>query len=337
MPRDSRPARANAFRCVQNNELRPLGAGELLDRAVTLFVRRFVPIVIVLAITIVPLFVLQAIATPESAHVVSDMGRILAAAGTAGTTRDPTADLEKLNAGLLPQLVFVLVAMLARLLMWSAIVYVIAAAYATGASPSVGDAYKVGANCWPAQLLVGIVFSVLGSICLMPLMLLYIAILAGIFALAFLHVNTAITVTFVILGIVVLFAAFAIVGSFVYMTYELATVYIVTESPNAVAAITAAIRRTVSRATWWRTVVAGLVVLAITQGGLLPLLFLAGLLVAVTHIDGLYFAIFGTGTILLDGLVAAFVVVYATDMRVRREGLDLVALTQAQPAQPLPG
>jgi len=38
----------------------------------------------------------------------------------------------------------------------------------------------------------------------------------------------------------------------------------------------------------------------------------------------LYFAIFGTGTILLDGLVAAFVVVYATDMRVRREGLDLV-------------
>ncbi len=322
---------------MQNTELRPLGAGELLDRAITLFVRRFVPIVIVLAITIVPLFVLQAVATPESAHVFNDMGRILTAAGTAGTTRDPTADLEKLNAGLLPSIGVAFVAGLARLLMWSAIVYVVAMAYINGTAPTVGDAYKVGINCWPAQLLVGIAFSILGSICLMPLVLLYIGILAGVFALAFLHVNTGITITFVFLGIAILFAAFALVGSFLYMTYELATVYVVTESPNAVAAITAAIRRTVSRATWWRTVVAGLVVLAITYGGSLPMLALAGLLVAVTHIDALYFAVFGTGTILLDGLVAAFVVVYATDMRIRREGLDLVALTQTPATQPQPG
>jgi len=322
---------------VQNTELRPLGAGELLDRAVTLFVRRFVPIVIVLAITIVPLFVLQAIATPESAHIFNDMGRILAAAGNAGTTRDPTADLEKLNAGLLPSIGVALVAALARLLMWSAIVYVVAMAYINGTMPTVSDAYKVGVNCWPAQLLVGIAFSVLGSICLMPLILLYIGILAGVFALTFLHVNPVITIVFLIVGIVILFAGFALVGSFVYMTYELAAVYVVTEAPNAVAAITAALRRTASRATWWRTVVAGLVILAITQGGLLPLLFLSGLLVAVTRIDALYFAVFGTGTVLLDGLVAAFVVVYATDMRIRREGLDLVALTHAPEPQPQPG
>jgi len=47
--------------------------------------------------------------------------------------------------------------------MWSAIVYVIAMAMRPGIS-SVGDAYKVGANCCrPAAG--GIVFSVLGSIC----------------------------------------------------------------------------------------------------------------------------------------------------------------------------
>jgi len=64
MPRDSRSARANAPRGVQNTELRqtelrPLGAGELLDRAVTLFVRDFVPIVTVLAVVIVPLVILS--------------------------------------------------------------------------------------------------------------------------------------------------------------------------------------------------------------------------------------------------------------------------------------
>jgi hypothetical protein len=87
----------------------------------------------------------------------------------------------------------------------------------------------------------------------------------------------------------------------------------------------------------WRTIVAGLVVVAITQGGLLPLILLGALVTAMTHIDAAYFAIFGTGTILLDGLVAAFLVVYAMDVRVRREGLDLFPLAPPEAAQPAPG
>lgn len=311
-----------------NTKLRPLGAGELLDRAVTLFVQRFVPIVIVIAVTIVPLFVLQALVAPQSAHVLTDVGKILSSTSSAGGgSTEAIADLAQINASMVPAFGVSLVALLLRILMWSAIVYVIATVYTTGVVPTVRDAYTVGINCWPAQVLVGLAFAVIGGICFFPLMIVYFLIFIIVLGLSAIKVSGVIVALVAIVLFLALLAAFAVVGSFVYMTYELAAVYVVTESPNAIEAISAAIRRNASRDMIWRTIVAGLVVVAITQGGLLPLILLGALVTAMTHIDAAYFAIFGTGTILLDGLVAAFLVVYAMDVRVRREGLDLFPLT----------
>jgi hypothetical protein len=338
MPGDSRAARANAFHRVLNTKLRPLGAGELLDRAVTLFVQRFVPIVIVIAVTIVPLFVLQALVAPQSAHVLTDMGKILSSTSSAGGgSSEAIADLAQINASMVPAFGVSLVALLLRILMWSAIVYVIATVYTTGVVPTVRDAYTVGINCWPAQVLVGLAFAVIGGICFFPLMIVYFLIFIIVLGLSAIKVSGVIVALVAIVLFLALLAAFAVVGSFVYMTYELAAVYVVTESPNAIEAISAAIRRNASRDMIWRTIVAGLVVVAITQGGLLPLILLGALVTAMTHIDAAYFAIFGTGTILLDGLVAAFLVVYAMDVRVRREGLDLFPLAPPEAAQPAPG
>jgi hypothetical protein len=39
----------------------------------------------------------------------------------------------------------------------------------------------------------------------------------------------------------------------------------------------------------------------------------------------LYFAVLGAGSVVLEGIVAAFVVVFAVDFRVRREGFDILA------------
>jgi hypothetical protein len=73
-----------------------------------------------------------------------------------------------------------------------------------------------------------------------------------------------------------------------------------------------------------RTIVGGLIVFVVSYVGSLPLLAVAVTLTAVTHVDALYFAIVGVGSVLLEGLVAAFVVVFATDVRVRREGFDIL-------------
>ncbi len=324
------------FSCVQNTELRPLGAGELLDRAVTLFVRRFVPIVIVLALAIVPLMIVQALISPNAADVLSNVGTILGSASNPAGAAKASAAIQRYNSGLPGIIGFSFIAAVVRLLMWSAIVAVIAAAYTSDRVTSPRDAYVIGINCWPAQLLVGLAFMVVGGVCSVPLAIVYFVIVAIVVGLIAVNLGIAAAIFGVIAGIAFL-GALAIFASFVYMTYELAATFVVTESTNAVAAIQTAIRRVSSRATFWRTAVAGLVVFAITQGLALPVAFLAGFLAAITHISALYYAILGTGTIVLDGLVASFVVVYATDVRIRREGLDLIALTIPDQPHPVPG
>ena len=62
-----------------------------------------------------------------------------------------------------------------------------------------------------------------------------------------------------------------------------------------------------------------------SQAGSIPLIVVGALASAATHIDALYFAVIGAGAVLLEGLVATFVVVYAVDVRVRREGWDIIA------------
>jgi hypothetical protein len=321
---------------VQTTELRPLGAGELLDRAVTLFVRRFVPIVIVLALAIVPLMVVQAIISPNAADMLSNIGSIFTAASNPSGAAKAQEAIQRYNSGLPGIIGFSFLAAVVRLLMWSAIVAVIATAYTADRVTSPRDAYIIGINCWPAQLLVGLAFMVVGGVFAIPLMIVYFVIVAVVVGLVAINMGVAAAIFGVVAALAFL-CALAIFASFVYMTYELAATFVVTESPNAVAAIQTAIRRVSSRATFWRTTVAGLVVFAITQGLTLPVAFIAGFLTAITHISALYYAILGTGTILLDGLVASFVVVYATDVRIRREGLDLIALTIPDQPQPVPG
>ena len=74
-----------------------------------------------------------------------------------------------------------------------------------------------------------------------------------------------------------------------------------------------------------RTIVGGLVVFVVSEVGALPLVAVGATVTALTHVDVLYYAIVGLGTVLLEGIVAAFVVVYAVDVRVRREGFDIIA------------
>src|ERR1700730_10865300 len=113
------------------------------------------------------------------------------------------------------------------------------------------------------------------------------------------------------------------------MTYQVASAAVVIEGVSPISAITLGIRRTTSRQTWWRAVVGGLILFVVTQGAVLLFAGVGLTLGAVTRIPSLSFAILGIGQIIVDGLLAVFVVVFATDIRVRREGLDLVAMTGA--------
>jgi hypothetical protein len=109
-----------------------------------------------------------------------------------------------------------------------------------------------------------------------------------------------------------------------YMAYNLAAVAVVTEQLEPSAAIGAGLRRAFRRPTAVRSLVAGLIVSALSFLGSLPILGISAAVAALAHAPVLSYAIVAVGQILVEGLVLVFVVVYAADVRVRREGLDLL-------------
>jgi len=306
---------------VQNTELRPLGAGELLDRAITVYVRRFPQIVLVLAVVTVPVFLLQAIAAPQSAHVWSDLAQVFTATGSGASQR--AAQTMAVDSRFTPlALVVAFVAMFIRVLTWSAVVAVVAAAYA-GTRTTLADAYRLALKRWFPQLVVGLAFLILAGVASIPIFIVYFIFLGALVALSALQQTVAVVIVGVI-AFLVFIVAFAVIGAFVFMAYELAAVAVVTETGNPFEAVQIALRRAFGRGMKRRTIVAGLVLFLLSQAGALPLVAVAVLATALTHVDALYFAIVGAGTVLLDGILASFAVVYAVDVRVRREGYDLL-------------
>jgi hypothetical protein len=310
------------FRSVQNSELRPLGAGEILDRAVTLFVRRFVPIVAVLAIAILPLMLTEALIAPGSARMFADLGRVLMSTRGGADSAAAAAALTRDQAGMGQYAIVVLLSLVVRLLMWSAILAVASAAYA-GATTPFGTAYRLALRCWPGQVVVAVTFGIIASVLFVPVVIAYAIALAGVVGLIALHAEVIAAIFGVVAAIVVL-GAFLLLGAWVYMTYQLASAAVVIESMNPIAAVTAALRRSFALQTWWRTIVAGLIVLAVTQGAALVFAALGILVATLAHMEQLSFVILGVGTIVVEGVLAVFVVVFSTDVRVRREGLDLM-------------
>jgi hypothetical protein len=310
------------FRSVQNSELRPLGAGEILDRAVTLFVRRFVPIVAVLAIAIVPLMLTEALIAPGSARMFADLGRVLMSTRGGADSAAAAAALTRDQAGMGQYAIVVLLSLVVRLLMWSAILAVASAAY-VGATTPFGTAYRLALRCWPGQVVVAVTFGIIASVLFVPVVIAYAIALAGVVGLIALHAEVIAAIFGIVAAIVVL-GAFLLLGAWVYMTYQLASAAVVIESMNPIAAVTAALRRSFARQTWWRTIVAGLIVLTVTQGAALVFAALGILVATLAHMEQLSFVILGVGTIVVEGVLAVFVVVFSTDVRVRREGLDLM-------------
>jgi hypothetical protein len=307
---------------LRQPELRPLGAGELLDRAVTLFVREFVPIVTVLAVVIVPFVLLQALVAPKSGRVFTDLAHVFSSAGNRAATEAAAAALTRDGGSSVSSFLLSAAQVVGRLLMWSAIISVVATAYA-GSRIKFGEAYRIGFKRWLPQVVVALAFLVLGFVTAVPLLLGYVLVVIVVGLLAGFNLFIPALVVGIIGGLIV-FVAFAVVLSWVFMMYELASVAVVTETSNPIEAIGTGLRRGFARGMRVRTIVGGLIVFVVSYVGSLPLLAVAVTLTAVTHVDALYFAIVGVGSVLLEGLVAAFVVVFATDVRVRREGFDIL-------------
>ena len=312
-----------------HSDLRPLGIGEILDRAVTLFVRRFAVLVLILALVAVPVAIVQFAAEPSTTTMAADLQRVFTL--PPGHPEEQRAILRRLaQQNQVGILAFGLIALSVILSALSTTACMIGVAQAYGGRlPSVREVYREALRRWLPQLAAGIVFMALAFAVTIAL-----AIVIFFTALAIGGLAVVSRLAAEIVGIPVALVAAALLFGVVVLVYfaaQMTLVSIALEDANPIRGIAAGLRRTLSPALFWRSLLVGTIVFGVSLIGTLMLVALAAVVSAVTHLTALYPVIVVIGGVVLNALLTSFIVIYAIDVRVRREGYDLVIAARDTP------
>jgi hypothetical protein len=293
--------------------LRPLGIGEILDRAVNLSIKHFLPLLFIYIAYGIPFAIaayvftvryttlLQSFATPRASQALPAIPPEL----------------------ILTIFVLVIVFFLTYPLPTAALIESTSAFY-LGRTSSFGQAYRVAFERYGQMLLLTLLYLVVAIA-----LYIVVAIVLFLLGLGIVLIATASKAVAIALGIVLGIAGVAaVVALFMIVSLMLQVGYFtcVIERAPSVAAFRLAVKRTLSGIGVKRTLLVGLVYVAISIGiGIVSgagQLTVAGLLHGITGtiVSLAYAAIL---RVLVAVLVTVFLAIFYFDLRVREEGLDL--------------
>jgi hypothetical protein len=315
--------------------LRPLGIGEIIDRAVTLYLRNFVPLTAtVLVVVFIPFsageyFLLDA----QSGEFHAIFG-ILQHPGTQPTP-EALQEMVSYPELFLGYLMIVATAVLG-LFANNAVAVNVAAVYA-GRAPDVTGSLRVTFRRWA---------SLLGLLCLAFLIalsayaILILVIVAGVVgvggtAAAFPGaLRSPLVVTILILLSVALFVAAVVAAALLILTFTFAGYAIVIEKKGVIEAVGSGFARIFNRNEWGRAVLILVVAFFIGVGismvsgiGEMLLFFVPGGQIVAAMLSALV-------GVVSAAVQTVFYAVYYYDVRIRREGFDLEMALQRLAAQP---
>ncbi|MEO6835188.1 MAG: hypothetical protein ABI231_04700 [Candidatus Tumulicola sp.] len=296
-------------------ELRPLGFGEIFDRAITLYVRNFRPFFAIVLVLIVPLAVVQYVLDSSQATQIDAVLRVIQ---HPGSKLPPTAALFG-SPGEIITLVLVAVLFYA---LWPFALDAVAVGVARlyrGRPVEFGTCYRAVLPRWTAilgTLAIQAAIFIIWYVAFLAIVFLSILI-AAVFARAWLPLGIA---GFAGAFVVDLAALLALAPLFIALTFAMNAVVI--ENRGPVAAIASGFRRVFTRQEFWRALLFSLAVVAI--------LFGSSVVVAALVWVALWFHLIALEVILGSLMRAAFapfsivlIAVYYFDVRIRREGFDL--------------
>lgn len=303
-------------------DLRPLGIGEILDRAVTLFVRRFAVLVLILSLVAIPLAIAQYAAAPSTAGAASDIARIFSIPpGHPEAQQAILREIATKNRIGTVGAVLLLASAVLGALSTTACTIGAAQAYA-GTLPSVRQVYREALRRWLAQIAAGVFFMGFAFVLAIALAIAIIPVAIAVGALSSVS-NVAAALVGIPLALVV-GVAFSGAAVLLYFAAQMTLVSIALEEPNPIRGIAHGLRRTCSPAVFWRSVLVATIVFGVSLFGSLVLLTIAAGVSLLTHLGALYPVIVVIGGVSLNALLTTFIVIYAFDVRVRREGYDLI-------------
>jgi hypothetical protein len=332
MSGDSPQTAANAAAKVINSA-RPSSVGEILDRAIATYVRRFVPLFVIAAMVAIPISVLESLASPGFSHLIDTITALSRVppghpAETARIMREFQRGTGAAGPVALMYLAHILLGPLA-----STALIIFAAATLDDRPVTIGSAYRAAFARWIPQIVVGVTFLFIITAALVVVLLAASIVgfmIAGIYA----AVHAAGIVLGILLGLIV-FVALVVATATANVAWLMATVGVALEEPNPFRAVGRALRRALDGSLFRRTVAVAFAILAIEWFGTLVFLSFAAVVAFATHSDVVSAVISSTGGVVLTGVCMLLVLVYMRDVQLRREGADLLLLATDAPAPPV--
>jgi len=308
-------------RVMDTPDLRPLTIGEILDRAIAVFVRNAGLFLLALAVIAIPPAIIEVILAPHGfAAPFAELQAVLAHAN------DPVLIQQIMKRSQAEQVPALLASFVVYVgFLWELTVApVIAVDVFSGAVPSLRRALRVGLARYLPALVVSLGYAVVLVALLIALFIVLIPIFIVVGLLVALSKVLGIIVG-VIAGIAVL-AAFVFFGCVASLSWAVAIVAVATEDPNPIRAIGSGLRRTFARSLLVRSFLVGLAIYVVRFAGSLLAIAIGALLVAITHVDALIVVPATIMSVLITGVVMTFVTRYTIDLRIRREGLPVTPL-----------
>lgn len=304
-------------------DFRPLGIGEILDRAIALYVRRFALFFLALALISIPVVLVQVVADPGGATLFSDIGEILAKGNDPDAMRvlrQRTQAHERALAG--PALLAFLAAPLEMI-----IASVIAFASFLGAAPTLRGAFRAAFARFLGALAVSLGYVVIACGCFIAAFVVFIPVSLGV-GLLFTGSKLAGSIVGTVAGLAFV-ATMLFLISVVTLAWRIALVAVATEDGSPFRAIGCGLRRTFARALLLRSFLVGLTAFVVEFAGIVVGLSAGAVIGALTHVPDLAVVISTLAGIILTGLVTTFIVRYTLDVRIRREGFAGPLVTPA--------
>ena len=308
--------------------MRPLGLGEILDRAVTLCVRHFVIFALIWVVFVLPLVLCQFLGTEDQTKIFGALADVLKSANS-GKTSDSNTILSAMQGK--PVLngwtgaYFFMLLFVAPLP--SGAMIAAAGALYRGERVDFASAYRTGLARYFHLLAYNFMWIVSASI--LYLAVIFIAIIIGLtfaaFATALKGVGIAIAV---VLGIALFLVvvAFALV---VAVAYEIGVFTCVLERRGFIDAFASGIQRVFGGVGLRRSLLVGLAFLAIAIGIWIVIVVGQAVLYGFVRSQILGTAFSAVMSLVTAGFTTAFMTIFYFDLRVREEGLDLQLAAQA--------
>jgi hypothetical protein len=328
-----REARLDDFPVEATSALRPLGIGEMLDRAVSISVRFFVVLLTIYVVFAIPLTVLQYFGTADMAKFLSVFTDVLQ---KGGQHADPQAIGKALSASQVFNVFTVLYFVMAALvgpLPAAALGWTAAEIYVHGRVPTFAAAYREGLRCWLPLIGVNLLWIVFG-------LLAYVAVLflVVIVVFSFALLSTVLKGFAVVLGAVVgglfLLAFFALV-LLALLAANISYFAIIVERAGFISAFSSGLTRVFGRSLR-RSLLVSLALFAVGIGVYLMGALGQAVLLGLLHSNVLSTAFGAILRLVVVIFTAVFIAIYYFDIRIRTEGFDLGIAASAGETVDLP-